>query len=178
MTRRSDYSLGLGLGVLGLGVGGRSWRCPLAVAGDFGCLSWDKQRAQRPPRRPAWKSWPCSSCGCLWEGQRPRPARILHEGRGGVGGRVFSLQPPKHLLLLNPEEDTHPSFLWDADSTCLTFTGNHFSHLFQLSEELLPGTLYGPAAQRCDPPLHTRPGFRVFSVAKIALCWAWSLSRV
>lgn len=159
MTRRSNYSLGLGLGG---SVGGRSWRCPFAVAGDFGCLSWDKQRAQRPPRCPAWKSWPCSYGRCLWEGQGPRPARILHKGRGGGGRACLSLQLPKLLLLLNPEEDIHSSFLWDADLTCLTFTGNHFSHLFQLSEELLPGTLYGPPAPRCNPPLHTRPAFRVF----------------
>lgn len=87
----------------------------------------------------------------LREGQ----GSVLHKGRGGNGRACLSLQPPKLLLLLNPEEDIHSSFLWDTDLTCLTFTGNHFSYLFQLFEELLPGTLYGPLARRCNPLLHT-----------------------
>lgn len=147
ITCRSNYSLGLGLGG---SVGGRPWRCPFAVAGDFGAsLGQAAGSAASPP-----------SClgilallllRCLREGQ----GSVLHKGRGGDGRACLSLQPLKLLLLLNPEEDIHSSFLWNTDLTCLTFMGNHFSYLFQLLEELLPGTLYGPLAQRCNPPLYT-----------------------
>ena len=173
ITRRSNYLLGLGLGG---SVGGRPWRCPFAVAGDFGAsLGQVAGSAASPPS--CLEILALLLLQCLWEGQGPHPARILHKGRGGDGRTCLSLQPPKLLLLLNAEEDIHPSFLWDTDLTCLTFTGNHFSYLFQLFEELLPGTLYGPLARRCNPPLHTHTPFCV-SVAKISLCCARSLSRV
>lgn len=146
VTCRSNYSLGLGLGG---SVGGRPWRCPFAVAGDFGAsLGQAAGSAASPPS--------CLGILALLLLQCLRGkvrGSVLHKGRGGGWRACLSLQPPKLLLLLNPEEDIHSSFLWNTDLTCLTFMGNHFSYLFQLFESCL-GPFMGHLL-RCNPPRTT-----------------------